>query len=122
MAKKTKRVPKDEMLLAETIASAKALGLKGCVASPFKEGNGNISHTYFKSVKACCAIGGLALLSEDLAEDAYSAADKVLKQRGFRWQTNHIYDGNDSETEWMTCNSADRGESFGWAFRNAMAD
>lgn len=111
--RRVKRVPRDEMLLAQMIAAAEAKGLEGCAGQVFADG-------------ACCAIGGMALVAHPRAyessykygTDPYKYAKPVLKK--FKFEDVAVWSGNDHIDEWEP-DDADAGESVGWAFRNAMA-
>jgi len=117
-----KKVPHDEMLLAEAIAEAKARNLKSATGAPYRNAAGNGYCSPLQETTACCAVGGVAFLDPKLEkdEDAYLAAARVFNREGFRrWNTMNVYSGNDNETTW-TPGRHDGGESFGWAFRNAL--
>lgn len=108
MRKRTPPIPRDEMLLAEAIAAAKARGLKHCTGVPFEGGKRGGLSVY--GAHACCAVGALVL-----AGKATLHRDKgFAKQPSLSMVTN----GNDYGFEWE--DGADRGESLGWAFRCAM--
>src|SRR5687768_6959004 len=71
MKKADDRIPADEMLLAEAIAAASAKGLGWCAGRPFKSdpeavGGPSMSDDIISlvdsgDIKACCAMGALAL-------------------------------------------------------------
>jgi hypothetical protein len=120
MAKKCK-VPHDEMLLAEAIAAAEANGLTGCDGTTFVREYDPSTGT--SKPVSCCAVGALALVKTGDIEkadlDCYRHAATLLNNEGLRrWNTTNIWHGNDEVDTWGT--GADGGESFGWAFRNAM--
>lgn len=107
MAKKT---PKDEMLLAEMIGAAKSNGLKGCTGASF------LYDDERKQI-ACCAAGALSLVT---------GCDPSRPPASLGLNYYEIYTGNDRDRDedqdglrWSDL-SKDRGESLGWAFRNAM--
>jgi hypothetical protein len=56
-----KKIPDDEMLLAEMIAAAKSRGLKHCTKSNFRNSNGDQVHS-IQNAASCCALGARELL------------------------------------------------------------
>ena len=93
-------IPRDEMLLAEALAAAKALKLKHCIGQP-------ILYTYEGNMVACCAQGALQLAGiNHLAEGLCD-----------------IWIGNDGTSEpYWGMGAADRGRSLGHAFFYAMTE
>lgn len=61
-------IPADEMLLAEMIAAASALGLVGGKGANFRrlvdDGTARCDRLWFPGATACCAAGALELLHE----------------------------------------------------------
>ena len=102
-------IPRDEMLLAEAIAAAKARGLKWTSGAPFLDEHRNVVSPARATV--CCAVGGLVL--------AGRATIKSGTGRAAQRNLAAVHLGNDFDLWWEE-NTADHGESLGWAFRCAM--
>lgn len=99
------QIPSDELLLAKAIQNAKAQGLRWCAGSNFADRNG--FYATKADAYACCAVGAL-LLASDTA--------KLVPMR----MTGNIVNGNDLPWKWIEYEGDDRGESMGWAYRQAM--
>jgi hypothetical protein len=99
-----KDVPADEMLLAEALAAANALGLRFCTGSRFRPYGAVLGDPGRPSPTACCVMGALEIAGKPLMPIEFEDA----------------WIGNDSDGgEWEDCKE-DSGVSLGWAFRCAM--
>lgn len=109
MAKRNSDPPADELLLAEALAAANARGLKHCIGARFR--NAGWWRTSADEAVACCVLGALELAGKVAPGDAGDES-KELSRAAL---------GNDARHEWSS-EANDRGESLGWAFRQAMTD
>ncbi len=102
-----KKIPADEMLLAEAIAAAKARGLKWTEGSWFRDDYG--IETTRQDAAFCCALGALGV-----------AGRVRIGHVPLSSKFGNVAYGNDTEIAWSS--GPDRGESLGWAYRQAMQD
>jgi hypothetical protein len=113
-------IPRDEMLLAEAIAAAKARGMKWCRGSAFEDADGN--QTTRSKAARCCALGALALADVLPGYLAISGIEREVRSIGIN--TGQVFYGNDFAGLWTTGDvsflAGDKGESLGWAYRCAM--
>jgi hypothetical protein len=91
-------IPRDEMLLAEALAAARARGLGHVTGQRF--------WPFSCAPKACCAEGALELAG---VIPTVGRAPEHLSS---------VWVGNDDDNVWEY--GSDNGESLGWAFRCAM--
>ena len=106
----SRKIPADEMLLAEAIAAARARGLSWCAGRAFLGGSDSRSP---RGAVACCAVGALVLAKRTrLARNKQYSSDPKFSA---------VSCGNDLAMYWSGL-VPDNGESLGWAFRCAMQD
>ncbi len=116
------KIPKDEMLLAESLAAVNARGLKACCGLSARDPVTN-------KLMAVCAVGAVLVSrgwrgSERAAP--YEKAAKILKPYDLSYEA--VYVGNDRSdhlfgevSRTWAADVSDRGEDFGHAYRQAMA-
>lgn len=109
---RAKKVPDDEMLLAEMIAAAMARGMGWVAGAPFVDRIG--SPTGLRDAVRCCALGAAVLAGR-------ATRHRVIPKLKQYPTWNRVHIGNDRSLKWGYCDS-DRGESLGWAFRQAMQE
>jgi len=111
--KANEKIPEDEMLLAEAIATARSRRLGWCFDYMFEDADGvPVGSCQFveSKIAKCCAYGALVLSNR--APWHHGSRPNSLR---------HVGTGNDMSSYWSTYTN-DFGESLGWAFRCAMED
>lgn len=105
MSKSNDKIPRDEMLLAEAIAAAKARGLKFTAYQPFRNGDDLACEP--RDAVSVCALGALYFAGRLSARETHH--DHVPKR------LSDVSTGNDRTYAWSF--EPENGESLGWAFR-----
>ena len=103
----------DELLLAEMIAAANAIGMQGCSGAVFRDAQ-YLPLSGSNSAAYCCALGAMVLANR---ADPKDSAEAVPHRK--RIDAYSVSEGNDNDLDWSP-SSADRGESIGWAFKQAI--
>lgn len=117
--KSNDNIPADELLLAEALAAARAAGARWTSGRLFSgiDGDAGCARTPPAHVEACCALGALLMAGHDGdIDNKFEISATIGNDYDEYWFRDNQRDG-----DWHLSES-DSGESFGWAFRNAMEE